>query len=165
METIANIAQDEGGVVTIPYLCSKGYVTWLIGRNVGERPITQIEWLALGQTLRSGNSFEDWAIDIFGADLQMYRSALSGHGVEFDKYSKNIQCVLLNLAYNMGTTRFNPRKWPNFFAALAEKDYNEMARQLKYTDPANSDKLSGYWTDVPNRAERLYNSILEEINA
>ena len=170
METIANIATDEGGVVTIPYLCSKGYLTWLIGRNIEARPITYSEWEKLRDTLASGDSFEDWALIVFKNDMNLYAKELYGHGVMLSRYSDNVKNIILNLAYNMGTSRFNPTKWPMFFAALGRKDWTEMAAQLKYTDHANSDKLSSWWTTVDNhddnfvgRAERLYNSILEEI--
>ena len=164
METIANIAQDEG-YAEFPYLCTKKKLTWLYGRNLTARPIEEYEWRSLEAKLQAAGTLEEWAYNIFEEDLLMYNKSLMLVDVYISLYSSNIQVILLNLAYNMGTTRFQPRKWPMFFAALARKDYNEMARQLKYTDPENSDDLSGYFKDVPNRAERLYKSILEEINA
>ena len=42
-ETIEQIKIDEGYRAE-PYLCSEGKLTWLYGRNIEDRPITDNEW-------------------------------------------------------------------------------------------------------------------------
>ena len=164
-ETLENIITDEGGLVRQVYRCTADKRTWLIGRNVDDRPITQREWTALAWITKNSAVGEDpiktWGESLFYEECCMVSDELKVYGVVFDK-SGNTYCTIINMAYNMGTHRFNPRKWPKFFKAYADGDIREMAAQLKYSNPGVSDSRSLYFTQTKSRAERLYASLIEE---
>lgn len=170
LETIEAIMRDEGGYKSEVYLCSTGKLTWLYGRNIDDRPITEREWEMLKSTLTNGGTQEDWAKALFYNELSQILRQLQVQGVVLYDHdvSASLRAIILNLAYNMGTTRFNPKNWPKFFAAFHKRDGAEMARQLKYADP-DEGRLSLWWNQVDNhddnfvgRAERLYKALKRE---
>jgi lysozyme len=56
------------------------------------------------------------------------------------------QAVLLDMLFNMGMTRFNPKKWPKMFLAITEQNWEEAANQMR----------SSVWArQVKSRSERL----------
>ena len=61
------------------------------------------------------------------------------------------QMVILDMLFNMGVTRFNPKKWPKLFGAIAASDWEE----------AKSQMLSSAWANqVKTRGERLADIML-----
>ena len=171
-ETIANIINDEGGNRADIYVDSFGNRTWLIGRNIDSRPITTREWKQLGWITDHGEigikPLNKWARWMFDAEIRRLHVELSGAGVKFLYHSDSIEAIVLNMAFNMGTTRFNSRNWPKFFAALGIHNYKEMATQIKYAD-VEGGRLTKWWRQVDNhsdnfigRAERLYLALIEE---
>ena len=147
METIDNIITDEGGYRSEVYLCSAGKRTWLIGRNIEDRPITKIEWGQLSEILKNGGFMKDWAILLFETEIQLcYSDLVNTYGVNLPIFSDEIQVILMNMAYNMGTSRFNPVKWPKFFKALSEGNWSEAADEMKN---------SRWYQQTKSRAKRL----------
>jgi len=56
------------------------------------------------------------------------------------------QCIVLDMLFNMGMTRFNPTKWPSMFQALEEENWDEASNQM----------LDSNWArQVKTRATRL----------
>ena len=72
--------------------------------------------------------------------------------------------VLEELSFNMGSDY--AKNFPSMFRAIKNKKWDEAARQLKYADPDNSDKLSGWFLDIgghkneTGRANKLLSILL-----
>ena len=49
--------------------------------------------------------------------------------------------IIIDMAFNMGISRFNPTRWPNFFRAIANEDY----------DNANKEMLDSNWARQTKR--------------
>ena len=151
-ETTLNIFFDEGGVKKEPYFCTSGKLTWLAGRNIEDRPLTKEEISILKKFgISEGGRvifFNDLNTIYFPA-LQKYLSI----NIEHEAY-----IIALNMMYNMGETRFNPKKWPKFFRAVNNNDYREAAKQLKHKSDGVT--LNSYFVKTKTRSERLYKSLL-----
>ena len=64
----------------------------------------------------------------------------------FNGLSKVRQAVIVDMLFNMGRTRFNPNKWPKFFEAIRNHDW----------EGASTEMLDSSWSrQVKSRAERL----------
>ena len=150
METIENIKTDEGYRAE-PYICSEGKLTWLYGRNIDDRPITEDEWANLKLILYAGGDLKQWADCLFSQEVTLVDSDLLALGFNRIMHTDNVSNIVLNMAYNMGVTKFNPKKWPKFFKALADKDYKEAAEQMKD---------SRWYGQVGRRSGRLYKAML-----
>ena len=150
VETIEQIKIDEGYRAE-PYLCSEGKLTWLYGRNIEDRPITDNEWKKLIMLLSSGLNLKDWAGELFNYEIKILKKSLNGYAVYISHYPEEVGVIVLNMAYNMGLSRFNPKKWPKFFKAIREHDYEEAAKQMKN---------SKWYRQVGNRSRRLVDSML-----
>ncbi len=151
-ETIENILADEGGVMEKPYFCTKNKLTWLGGRNIEDRPLTKDEILILKEYgIMEGGSV------VFYNDLTtIYEPPVNRYLADY--VDKEVRVVVLNMMYNMGQSRFNPKKWPNFFKAINLKNYKEAAKQLKYRSDGVT--VNSYFITTKTRAERLYNSLI-----
>lgn len=150
-ETIDQIKIDEGGYQAEVYLCTEGKRTWLYGRNISDRPITEEEWLILEDLLKheDGGQYE-WAGILFGQELARLRRGLNAYAVYFDEMPEEVATIILNMTYNMGITRFNPDKWPKFFVAIKNKDWKQAAIE---------GRDSKWFTQVGRRSKRLMNSL------
>ena len=40
------------------------------------------------------------------------------------------RAIIIDMAFNMGITRFNPTKWPKFFIAIANEDYGTASKEM-----------------------------------
>jgi len=38
--------------------------------------------------------------------------------------------IIIDMAFNMGISRFNPTRWPNFFRAIANEDYDNAKKEM-----------------------------------
>jgi lysozyme len=38
--------------------------------------------------------------------------------------------IIIDMAFNMGISRFNPTRWPNFFRAVANEDYDNAKKEM-----------------------------------
>lgn len=150
METIENIKTDEGYRAE-PYICPAGKLTVLYGRNIEDRPFTSDELTSLKEILKAGGTLKDWADKLFEEEIQRLRDeSFYIKGFARMGAPEEVQNIILNMAYNMGLTRFSPARWPKFFAAVAAQDYQEAARQM--ID-------SRWYGQVGHRATRLVNSM------
>jgi len=154
METIEQIKADEGGYKEEVYLCSKGKLTWLCGRNIEDRPITDREWKRLKHSIKAGLGQKHWAdvlFDIEISNLDNFYWATWKHYADLPMGVKNI---ILNMGYNMGTTKFNHHKWPKFFKAIRVHDWRQASIQ---------GRDSKWFRQVGGRSLRLMKS-LENFN-
>lgn len=127
METIEQIMNDEGYSDTV-YLCPAGKLTWLYGRNIEDRPITHMEWVSLSEILKNGGTQEQWADELFCIDCNAFSDVIHNvFNIQYGKYPETVFKILLNMLYNMGETKFNPQKWPNFFRAIKDRNWKQAA--------------------------------------
>ncbi|MCP4365407.1 MAG: hypothetical protein GY800_08945 [Planctomycetes bacterium] len=158
METIEQIHIDEG-YEEIPYLCSEGYLSWLHGRNIEEWPITALENQMLKKTIEDGGTLKTWAGKLFLENLKVMVGEMSElYDFDISKYDQEIRAILCNMLYNMGVTRFNPIKWPNFFNALKRGDLTRCAIEMEYRDNTCQEK-SKWYLQTGNRSKRLVESM------
>ena len=165
METRENIKQDEGGYRAEVYLCSAGKLTWLIGRNIEDRPITEQEWDILSDLIREGiGGQREWAEMLFDIECDRLVGELEHlHRVKMATLPDEVQVIITNMLYNMGVTRFNPDRWPNFFAAVTRGDFHEAADQMKYTN-ALKRYHTGWYRQTGTRAIRLVSAMRNVAN-
>ena len=38
--------------------------------------------------------------------------------------------IIIDMSFNMGISRFNPTRWPNFFRAIANEDYDNAKKEM-----------------------------------
>ena len=48
--------------------------------------------------------------------------------------------IIIDMAFNMGISRFNPTRWPNFFRAIANEDYDNEKKEMLYSNWARQTK-------------------------
>ncbi len=151
METIEQIKEDEGGYQAEVYLCTAGKLTWLYGRNIEDRPITGKEWYSLRVIIETGGNQIEWAESLFMNELRGLDVGFRRAGCDYwRKLPDEVRTVLLNMGYNMGLTRFNPSKWPNFFTAIKDRDWKLAAAHGR-------DSL--WFFQVGHRSARLMKSL------
>ena len=151
METINQIKVDEGGYQAEVYLCSEGKLTWLYGRNIEDRPITDFEYKILSSNLAAGYTQKDWACILFKNETyELFLNLKDNYGIDMESFCGEIQSILINMSYNMGLTKFNPIKWPNFFKAIKEQNWKQAAIE---------GRDSKWFNQVGQRSVRLMNSL------
>ncbi len=136
------LIRDEGLRLTV-YKDHLGKPTVGIGHLV-----TTKDKLRVGQTISKSR-----ALSFFREDIKVaQRDARQFAGADtFKKLSKNTQNVLVNMAFNLGSTRLN--KFKELKKAVKAGDYKKMAAEMKD---------SRWYKQVPNRAQRLISVINEE---
>ena len=107
-----------------------GHPTIGVGRNVAADGIgitrEEINFMLINDINRVKGEAKDW--------------------IFFNGLSKVRQAVIIDMLFNMGRTRFNPSKWPKFFEAIGNHDW----------DNASKEMLDSSWSkQVRTRAERL----------
>ena len=61
------------------------------------------------------------------------------------------RAIIIDMAFNMGITRFNTTKWPKFFRAIANEDYGTASKEM----------LDSNWArQTKRRSARLSNMML-----
>lgn len=149
MKTIEQIKMDEDYRSEI-YLCTAGKRTWLWGRNIEDRPITDNEWQMLTDYLTKGKTFKEWAHKLLEIDIVVCISQLATFGYAPGEYPHEVGSVMINMLYNMGAGTFNPKKWPNFFTAIKDRDW-------KLVVAHGRDSL--WYFQVGHRSKRLMKSL------
>ena len=150
METIEQIKEDEGGYSSEVYLCTAGKLTWLYGRNIEDRPIADNEWAELAFILGRTGTMKEWALSLFNHEINIIKCELIERNFFLDDYPEEVTVIIINMAYNMGLTKFNPEKWPNFFTAIKDRDWKLAAAHGR-------DSL--WFFQVGNRSMRLMKSL------
>ena len=107
-----------------------GHPTLGVGRNIAADGLgineEEANFLLMGDVARIDREAQNW--DVYN-NLDSIR-----------------KCVLLDMLFNMGMTRFNPSKWPNMFKAIEEENWDEASNQM----------LDSKWAkQVKSRADRL----------
>lgn len=163
METISNIKTDEcgdGKPSVYPYLCSAGKLSQLWGRNIQARPYTKREMDILASYLEAGmepqEAFEEWADQLFLLelwDLELGLIRILTRPI-WNAAPQEAKIITLNMAYNMGLSRFNADSWPNFFRCFRRGDWAGCAVEMQYTD-ATQTQTSKWYTDVDNHTDNF----------
>lgn len=122
METIEQIMIDEGYRENV-YLCPAGKLTWLFGRNIEDRPISTPEWNLLRNMLSEGKTMRQWAAKLLKIECTSLVDGFDRHDIILKELPNEVAAILLNMGYNMGLTTFNPKKWPNFFREIEERNW------------------------------------------
>ena len=93
---------------------------------------------------------EEEAIFILMTDIARIQREANNWDI-FNSLDEVRQCVLLDMLFNMGMTRFNPNKWPSMFKAIEEENWDEASNQM----------LDSAWAkQVKTRADRLSEMML-----
>lgn len=125
-QSIKDYIMSNEGVRKYPYRCSAGKLTIGIGRNLEDKGLSDSEVMYL-----------------FDNDLQDTQDSAESIFEDFSQYTIEEQTVILDMLFNLGTTRFKTFK--KFIRAIKEGDLKEAARQIEQ---------SAYFHQVPNRARR-----------
>ena len=128
-QSIKDYIMSNEGVRKYPYRCSAGKLTIGIGRNLEDKGLSDSE-----------------VIYLFDNDLQDTQDSAESIFEDFSQYTIEEQTVVLDMLFNLGTTRFKTFK--KFIRAIKERDLKEAARQIEQ---------STYFHQVPNRARRNMN--------
>lgn len=132
-QSIKDYIMSNEGVRKYPYRCSAGKLTIGIGRNLEDKGLSDSEVMYL-----------------FDNDLQDAQDSAESIFEDFGQYTIEEQTVILDMLFNLGTTRFKTFK--KFIRAIKERDLKEAARQIEQ---------SAYFHQVPNRARRNINMLLD----
>lgn len=169
VETLSQIRIDENGsllALPYPYLC-KGKFHWLHGRNIQDRPITEEEWDVYRYWIKRcpddpDLAYQCWADELFYAELDRLEAGIIRRmGIDTWKSApKEIQIIILNMAYNMGSTRFSPSKWPFFWQAFAIQDWERCAWEMMYVDGVIKEEHTSWYKTGKSRSERLVATML-----
>ena len=108
----------------------EGHPTIGVGRNIAGDGLgiteAEAQMLLINDIMRVEKEIKDW---VFMDDINEPR-----------------QAVIIDMAFNMGIVRFNSSKWPKFFQAVIDQEW----------DTAASEMLSSKWANqVKIRSKRL----------
>lgn len=117
-----------------PYRCTAGKLTIGYGRNIESNGISKQE-----------------AEIMLDNDIQICLQDMQTLFANFDNLPIDIQVVILNMRYNMGSTGI--RAFKNMITAIEKQDWKNMAKNMKN---------SKWYEQVGNRAKELV-SIVENI--
>lgn len=77
---------------------------------------------------------EDECSRLFSNAFAMFKNALSGKFDGFKCFPPDAKIALMDMIYNMGESRFSEVKWPNFFEAVADRDWETAAKESHRKD-------------------------------
>lgn len=125
-----------------PYKDSRGFWTVGIGHLITTEKDLPEEW-------KNANLTDDEVKALFKEDYNKHLNEAKKLPM-YEKLNEEGKLALLDLTFNMGTTRFNEDKWPKFFSALENKDLETAAQELEN---------SKWFNQVGNRAPRVIDLI------
>lgn len=130
------IEADEGVIKKI-YLDHLGLATFGIGHLI--RDTDPEKGLPVDTAISEARVEEAFLQDMLSVESDCVRLF-----AEFRQYPEEVQRVIANMMFNLGSTRLN--KFNNFKAAIRKGDWKQAAVEMKD---------SAWYRQVPNRAERL----------
>ena len=140
-EEVKSFVELNEGRENTPYKDTKGLWTVGVGHLIGKT-------LPKEFTNSDGTpkKLSDTEVDrLFEMDYEKHKQDATQLPMYNELDSKGKQ-ALIDLSFNMGSSKFNEKKWPKFFAALKAKDLDKAALELKD---------SNWFTDVKRRAPRV----------
>ena len=135
-----------------PYVCSKGYLTIGVGRNLVTNPLTAEEKAHLGHKNLKDGITQNEAIYLLENDIRKYQYLCRKHIPFFEDLSDERQYALLDMAFNLGISGL--LKFKKMLAAMCIGDYRGAAKECMN---------SRYAKDVGVRAQRIAMLIQTEI--
>jgi lysozyme len=135
---IAKILRFEEGYRTKPYLCSEGYVTIGYGTKLHKEKGLDPEGFCIEFNGPIAEEFLNK--DVADLDIALFKSEQGG---VYDSLEEARVDIIISMAYQMGVG--GVMKFKNMWAALAEENYEEAAKQM----------LDSKWArQTPARANR-----------
>jgi len=125
-----------------PYKDSRGF--WTVG--IGHLITTEKE---LPEKWKNVKLTDDEVKDLFKKDYDKHLEEAKKLPM-YNKLNEDGRLALLDLTFNMGTTKFNEDKWPKFFSALENEDVDMAASELEN---------SKWFDQVKDRAPRVIDLI------
>jgi GH24 family phage-related lysozyme (muramidase) len=125
-----------------PYKDSRGF--WTVG--IGHLITTEKD---LPEKWKNANLTDDEVKALFKEDYNKHLNEAKKLPM-YEKLNEEGKLALLDLTFNMGTTKFNEDKWPKFFSALENEDLETAAQELEN---------SKWFNQVGNRAPRVIDLI------
>ena len=125
-----------------PYKDSRGFWTIGIGHLITRDSKLPDKWKGVKLT-------DEQVTDLFKKDYDKHLEEAKKFSV-YNKLNEEGRLALLDLTFNMGTSKFNESKWPNFFKALESEDLDTAAAELKN---------SRWFNQVKSRAPRVISLI------
>ena len=125
-----------------PYRDSRGFWTIGIGHLITTKKDLPEEW-------KNAKLTDDEVKELFKEDYNKHLNEAKKLPM-YEKLSEEGKLALLDLTFNMGTTKFNEVKWPKFFSALENKDLETAAKELEN---------SKWFNQVGNRGPRVIDLI------
>ncbi len=137
IEKLTNQLIEHEGERLKPYLCSAGKLTIGIGHNLDDNGITQ-----------------EVSRFIFKKDIDDCLQDLERIFPQWTKYPEEIQHVLIDMRFQLGSTRF--RRFKKMIDAVRRLDLETAAKEMK-------DSL--WYLQVPARAKRLIEMVKQYIRS
>ena len=131
-ELVKMIALHEGLRLQV-YQDHLGIDTIGIGRNLEDRGITDGELSFINKTMEDVYEIgltEEEAYYLCMNDIAIVEKELLANKPIVNQLNDVRQMVLIDMAFNMGITRFNTTKWPKFFRAIANEDYGTASKEM-----------------------------------
>jgi lysozyme len=142
VERIQKQLEADEGVKYVVYIDHLGYPTFGIGHRITKQDREYREPVGTPVSKKR-------VADAFETDLCIAIGDCEAiYGNRFSSWPRDVHEVLVNMMFNMGRTRM--RKFKRMKGALLREDWKEAAQE---------GRDSKWYTQVPNRAERLMSKL------
>lgn len=111
--------RSNEGVRKEAYLDTLGYWTIGVGHLIGKK-------LTLPVTLT-----DEQVEELFRKDYYIHLAEAKRNFPMFDDLNDEGKMVLVDMTFNLGGSKFNKNKWPNYYAALEAGDWVGMAKSAR----------------------------------
>ena len=132
--------RNNEGVRYEAYQDTLGYWTIGVGHLIGKK-------LTMNVSLT-----EEQVEELFRKDYEVHLAEARRNFPMFDYLNDEGKIVLVDMTYNLGGSKFNKKKWPNYYAALEAGDWVRMSQ---------SARNSLWCKQVKSRCDRVSDLILK----
>jgi lysozyme len=147
---------DEGKRYKV-YKCSQNKNTIGIGHNIDAKPLPA----DIRSYLQQYGRINDAMIDIlYDKDVQDATDDCLKLWKNFNSFSVNRKKALINVMFNMGMYKIR-KKFPSFCKAVNAQNWQRAADELKYSNGLTKNRLSDYYIQVGERADRVISKLIE----
>lgn len=131
MSYIETMLINDEGLELVPYRCPSGDLTIGVGRNLDSVGLSLNEIMTIGRSplpLKDFKITRPEALLLLSNDLVRCRREITRVVPTFNELSDPRKDVLLNMLFNLGSTRF--RDFRKMLAAINRKDYVIAAMEM-----------------------------------
>lgn len=125
LSEVKELIKRHEGLRLKPYKCTAGKITIGYGRNLEDSGVTEAEASAM-----------------LDHDIEECLVGLSQIFPKFSQMPEKVQCVLVDMLFNLGLTRF--MQFKKMIQAVKDQDYKRAAAEMK---------ASKWYSQVPSRAD------------